>query len=54
MSVYNYNISAGKNFDFGDKKSKLFLKMVSINMIDFEFKYDAQKIMNLYSQAQQF
>jgi alpha-amylase len=46
--VYNYNISAGKSFDFGDKKiiSKGFN-----SMINFEFKYDAQKTMNLYSQS---
>lgn len=40
--VYNYNISAGKNFDFGDKKVNYFENGFD-NMINFEFKYDAQK-----------
>ena len=40
--VYNYNISAGKNFDFGDKKVNYFENGFN-NMINFEFKYDAQK-----------
>jgi alpha-amylase len=39
--VYNYNISAGKNFDF-DKKVNYFENGFN-NMINFEFKYDAQK-----------
>lgn len=40
--VYNYNISSGKNFDFGDKKVNYFENGFD-NMINFEFKYDAQK-----------
>ncbi|CAM2839072.1 alpha-amylase family glycosyl hydrolase [Flavobacterium frigoris] len=40
--VYNYNISAGKNFDFGDKKVNYFENGFN-NMINFEFKQDAQK-----------
>jgi alpha-amylase len=39
--VYNYNISAGTSFDFGDKKVNYFGGFNS--MINFEFKYDAQK-----------
>jgi alpha-amylase len=46
--VYNYNISAGKSFDFGDKKVNYFENGFN-SMINFEFKYDAQKTMNLYS-----
>jgi alpha-amylase len=48
--VYNYNISAGKSFDFGDKKVNYFENGFN-SMINFEFKYDAQKTMNLYSQS---
>jgi alpha-amylase len=40
--VYNYNISAGKSFDFGDKKVNYFENGFN-SMINFEFKYDAQK-----------
>ncbi|TDE00863.1 alpha-amylase family glycosyl hydrolase [Flavobacterium hiemivividum] len=40
--VYNYNISSGKNFDFGNKKVNYFENGFN-NMINFEFKYDAQK-----------
>jgi alpha-amylase len=40
--VYNYNVSSGKNFDFGDKKVNYFENGFN-NMINFEFKYDAQK-----------
>jgi alpha-amylase len=40
--VYNYNISAGKYFDFGDKKVNYYDNGFN-NMINFEFKYDAQK-----------
>jgi hypothetical protein len=46
--VYNYNIS--KSFDFGDKKVNYFENGFN-SMINFEFKYDAQKTMNLYSQV---
>ena len=40
--VYNYNISAGKHFDFGDKKVNYYENGFN-NMINFEFKWDAQK-----------
>jgi alpha-amylase len=40
--VYNYNTSNGKTFDFGDKKVNYFENGFN-NMINFEFKYDAQK-----------
>jgi alpha-amylase len=40
--VYNYNISADKTFDFGDKKVNYFENGFN-SMINFEFKYDAQK-----------
>ncbi len=40
--VYNYNISAGKYFDFGDKKVNYYDNGFN-NMINFEFKSDALK-----------
>jgi alpha-amylase len=40
--VYNYGISGGQNFDFGDKKVNYFEHGFN-NMINFEFKWDAQK-----------
>ncbi len=40
--VYNYNISAGKLFDFGDKKVNYYENGFTA-MINFEFKSDAQK-----------
>jgi alpha-amylase len=40
--VYNYGISSGQNFDFGDKKVNYFQNGFN-NMINFEFKWDAQK-----------
>lgn len=40
--IYNYNISAGKNFDFGDKKVNYFANGFN-SLINFEFKYNAQK-----------
>ena len=40
--VYNYGISSGQNFDFGDKKVNYFERGFN-NMINFEFKWDAQK-----------
>ncbi|HMI06439.1 MAG TPA: alpha-amylase family glycosyl hydrolase [Flavobacterium sp.] len=40
--VYNYGISAGKNFDFGDRKVNYFANGFN-NMINFEFKWDAQR-----------
>jgi alpha-amylase len=40
--VYNYNISAGKYFDFGDKKANYYENGFN-NMINFEFKWDALK-----------
>ncbi|UQD55887.1 alpha-amylase family glycosyl hydrolase [Flavobacterium sp. K5-23] len=52
--VYNYNISAGKSFDFGDKKINYYENGFN-NMINFEFKWDAQKdyefIFSKYSNA---
>jgi alpha-amylase len=46
--VYNYGISGGQDFDFGDKKVNYFMNGFN-NMINFEFKWDAQKTMNLFS-----
>lgn len=40
--VYNYNISNGKLFDFGDKKVNYYENGFTA-MINFEFKSDAQK-----------
>lgn len=40
--VYNYGISGGQEFDFGDKKINYFQNGFN-NMINFEFKWDAQK-----------
>lgn len=40
--VYNYNISTGKYFDFGDKKVNYYENGFN-NMINFEFKWDAKK-----------
>jgi alpha-amylase len=40
--VYNYGISAGQLFDFGDKKVNYYEHGFN-NMINFEFKWDAQK-----------
>ena len=40
--VYNYGISGGQVFDFGDKKVNYFENGFN-NMINFEFKWDAQK-----------
>lgn len=40
--VYNYGISAGKNFDFGDKKVNYFAHGFN-SMINFEFKWDCQR-----------
>nr|WP_244503438.1 alpha-amylase family glycosyl hydrolase [Flavobacterium caeni] len=40
--VYNYGVSAGKNFDFGDKKVNYFAHGFN-SMINFEFKWDAQR-----------
>jgi alpha-amylase len=52
--VYNYNISAGKYFDFGDKKINYYENGFN-NMINFEFKWDATKdhefIFSKYSNA---
>ena len=39
--VYNYGISAGFEFDFGDKKVNYFENGFD-NMINFEFKWDAK------------
>nr|WP_315162158.1 alpha-amylase family glycosyl hydrolase [uncultured Flavobacterium sp.] len=40
--VYNYGISTGKWFDFGDRKVNYYENGFN-NMINFEFKWDAQK-----------
>lgn len=40
--VYNYGISGGRLFDFGDKKVDYYTHGFN-NMINFEFKWDAQK-----------
>ncbi|MBT8302630.1 MAG: alpha-amylase, partial [Maribacter sp.] len=40
--VYNYNISAGRNFDFGDKKVDFFNHGFK-SLINFELKRDADK-----------
>jgi alpha-amylase len=40
--VYNYGISGGQDFDFGDKKINYYKNGFN-NMINFEFKWDAQK-----------
>ncbi len=40
--VYNYGISAGQEFDFGDKKVNYFNYGFD-NMINFEFKWDAKE-----------
>jgi alpha-amylase len=41
--VYNYSISGGKYFDFGDKKVNYFDNMFS-GQINFEFKWNAAEI----------
>ncbi|WP_431156677.1 alpha-amylase family glycosyl hydrolase [Winogradskyella poriferorum] len=41
--VYNYGISAGKAFDFGDKKVNYFDEMFTAQ-INFEFKWNAQQM----------
>lgn len=40
--VYNYGISAGRSFDFGDRKVNYFANGFN-TMINFEFKLDAQR-----------
>ena len=40
--VYNYGIIGGQDFDFGDKKINYFKNGFN-SMINFEFKWDAQK-----------
>ena len=40
--VYNYNISGGRLYDFGDKKVDFFANGFDA-LINFELKYDAQK-----------
>jgi hypothetical protein len=46
--VYNYNISAGKSFDFGDKKVNYFENGFN-SMINFEFKYDKKDYEFIFS-----
>jgi alpha-amylase len=52
--VYNYGISSGKAFDFGDKKVNYFDDMFT-SQINFEFKWNAKqmKIQNLYNKYNQ-
>ncbi|WP_370390667.1 alpha-amylase family glycosyl hydrolase [uncultured Winogradskyella sp.] len=52
--VYNYGISSGKAFDFGDKKVNYFDDMFT-SQINFEFKWNAaqMKIQNLYTKYNQ-
>jgi alpha-amylase len=45
--VYNYGISGGQDFDF-ETKNKLFQNGFN-NMINFEFKWDAQKTEFIFS-----
>lgn len=40
--VYNYGISGGKNFDFGDRKVNYFAHGFN-SMVNFEFKWDCQR-----------
>ena len=42
--VYNYGISSGKAFDFGDKKVNYFDKAFN-SLINFELKWDAKKML---------
>jgi len=51
--VYNYGISAGQNFDFGDKKVNYFQHGFD-NLINFEFKWNAaqksyEELFSMYS-----
>ncbi|TRX66037.1 alpha-amylase family glycosyl hydrolase [Carboxylicivirga sp. M1479] len=52
--VYNYGVSGGRWFDFGDKKVDYFANGMQ-SLINFEFKYDATKsyeeIFSKYSDA---
>jgi alpha-amylase len=41
--IYNYGISTGKNYDFGDRKVNYFEDSFS-SLINFEFKWDAAKV----------
>ena len=40
--IYNYGISTGKNYDFGDRKVNYFENSFN-SLINFEFKWDAAK-----------
>jgi len=41
--IYNYGISTGKNYDFGDRKVNYFEDSFS-SLINFEFKWDAAQV----------
>ena len=41
--IYNYGISTGKNYDFGDRKVNYFEDSFN-SLINFEFKWDAAKV----------
>jgi alpha-amylase len=41
--IYNYGISTGKNYDFGDRKVNYFEDSFS-SLINFDFKWDAAKV----------
>lgn len=41
--VYNYGISGGRDFDFGDRKVNYFAKAFN-SLINFEFKWNAQQL----------
>jgi len=42
--VYNYNISSGQFFDFGDKKVNYFNPLSFHSLINFEFKWNAEQL----------
>lgn len=42
--VYNYAISGGQIFDFGDKKVNYFIPPAFQSLINFEFKWNAQQL----------
>lgn len=42
--VYNYGISTGQNFDFGDKKVNYFAPESFHSLINFEFKWNSKEL----------
>ncbi len=42
--VYNYGISTGQNFDFGDKKVNYFTPESFHSLINFEFKWNSKEL----------